>query len=160
MTNFSINHSVKILMFFICLIQFNASAQTSKYSNEFLSIGVGARALAMANCQVAVTNDATAGFWNPAGLMNIQSNLQIDVMHNEYFAGIGKYDYGCVAAPIDKSSVIAFSIIRFGVDNIPNTLQLVDAAGNINYDAITAFSASDYAFIFSYARKTPYNGLT
>jgi hypothetical protein len=114
----------------------------------------------MANCQVAITNDATAGFWNPAGLMNIQSNLQIDVMHNEYFGGIGKYDYGCFAAPIDNSSIVAFSIIRFGVDNIPNTLQLIDAAGNINYDAITSFSASDYAFLFSYARKSPYNGLT
>jgi len=160
MTKFKIYSSVKILMFIVLLIPLSSFGQAPKYSNEFLSIGVGARALAMANCQVAITNDATAGFWNPAGLMNVQGNLQIDVMHNEYFAGIGKYDYGCIAAPVDKSSVIAFSIIRFGVDNIPNTLNLVDAAGNINYDAITSFSASDYAFLFSYARKSPYNGLS
>ena len=160
MTKFSMNNIYKILIILFGLTPLTGLAQTAKYSNEFLSIGVGARALAMGNCQVAITNDATAGFWNPAGLMNVQGNLQVAVMHNEYFAGIGKYDYACIAAPVDKSSVIAFSFIRFGVDNIPNTLQLIDASGNINYDAITSFSASDYAFLFSYARKSPYNGLT
>ncbi len=135
-------------------------AQAPKYSNEFLSIGVGARALGMSNCVVASTGDATSGFWNPAGLTNVQGNLQIAAMHSEYFAGIGKYDYGCVAAPIDKTAVVALSLIRFGVDNIPDTTQLIDANGNVNYDRISSFSAADYAFIFSYARKSRYPGLT
>ncbi len=39
-----------------------------KYSNEFLSIGVGAKAQALGNAVVAQTNDVTAGVWNPAGL--------------------------------------------------------------------------------------------
>jgi hypothetical protein len=46
------------------------------------------------------------------------------------------------------------------VDNIPNTIELIDADGNINYDRITSFSAADYAFIFSYARKLAVPGLT
>ena len=47
------------------------SAQVSapKYANEFLSIGIGARALGMANTQVACSNDVTAAYWNPAGLL-------------------------------------------------------------------------------------------
>lgn len=60
---------------------------------------------------------------------------------------------------IDSGSVAAFSVIRFGVDNIPNTTQLIDANGNINYDNITTFSAADYAFLFSYAKKSKIPGL-
>jgi hypothetical protein len=80
-------------------------------------------------------------------------------MHSEYFAGIAKYDYGAFAKKIDSSSSASFSIIRFGVDDIPNTTELIDAQGNVNYDRITKFSAADYAFIGSYARKLRVEGL-
>ena len=123
-----------------------------KYSNEFLAIGVGARALGMANCQVSAVNDVTSGYWNPAGLLRMKAPMQVGLMHSEYFAGIAKYDFGAFAKKIDSSSVVGFSIIRFGVDNIPNTTELIDAQGNWDYDRITTFSAADYAFIFSYAR--------
>ncbi|HQV76516.1 MAG TPA: hypothetical protein PLE78_13565, partial [Flavobacteriales bacterium] len=92
-----------------------------KYSNEFLAVGVGARALGMGNAFTAVTNDVTSGYWNPAGLLGVKGDLQIGAMHSEYFAGIAKYDYIGVAKPIDSLSTISFSFIRFGIDNIPNT---------------------------------------
>lgn len=126
---------------------------TPKYSNEFLNIGVGARALGMSLSQVASVNDVTSGYWNPAGLSGIKSDLQIAGMHSEYFAGIAKYDYAAIGKAIDSSSAASISFIRFGVDDIPNTTELIDAGGNINYDRITTFSAVDYAFIFSYGRK-------
>jgi hypothetical protein len=122
-------------------------AQAPKYSNEFLAIGVGARALSMSNSNIAVVNDVTSGYWNPAGLAKVPSGLQLSLMHSEYFAGIAKYDYGALAAQIDAKSTAAFSFIRFGVDDIPNTTELIDAEGNIDYDRITTFSAADYAFI-------------
>ena len=71
--------------------------QTAKYSNEFLNIGVGARALAMSRAQVATVDDVTAGYWNPAGLAAIKSDLQVAGQHAEYFAGIAKYDYVALA---------------------------------------------------------------
>lgn len=126
---------------------------TPKYSNEFLNIGVGARALGMSLAQVATVRDVTSGFWNPAGLTGIQSDLQVAGMHSEYFAGIAKYDYAAVGKAIDSVSAASISFIRFGVDDIPNTTELIDAGGNIDYDRITTFSAVDYAFIFSYGRK-------
>lgn len=132
---------------------------TPKYSNEFLAIGVGARALGMSNTYIAAANDVTAGYWNPAGLLGIESDLQVAAMHAEYFAGIAKYDYAAIGKKLDSLSAGAFSIIRFGVDDIPNTTELIDAEGNINYDRITSFTAADYAFIFSYARKTKITGL-
>lgn len=130
-----------------------------KYSNEFLSIGVGARALGMSNAYITSANDVTAGYWNPAGLLGIRNNLQVGLMHSEYFAGIAKYDYGAVATRLDSSSAMGFTLIRFAVDDIPNTTELIDAHGNVDYDRITSFSAADYAFLFSYAKKLKTEGL-
>lgn len=127
-----------------------------KYSNEFLAIGVGARALGMSNVQVALVNDVTSGYWNPAGLVNIKNRYEISLMHSEYFAGIAKYDYGAFATPIDSVSYLAVSMIRFAVDDIPDTRFLYDANGAINYNNIRYFSAADYAFLFTYARKAPF----
>jgi len=138
----------------------SALAQAPKYSNEFLSIGVGARGLAMSKAQVASVNDVTSAYWNPAGLMGIQNDLQVSAQHAEYFAGIAKYDYAGVATKIDSSSALAFSFVRFGVDDIPNTTDLIDQNGQVNYDRITSFSAADYAFLLSYARELGIEGLT
>jgi hypothetical protein len=102
---------------------------------------------------VASTGDVHSGYWNPAGLTQMTGNLQVGLMHAEYFGDIAKYDYGALAYKIDDKSNMAFSVIRFGVDDIPNTTELIDAGGNINYDRISSFSAVDYAFMASYARK-------
>ncbi len=135
-------------------------AQFRKYSNDFLNIGVGAHALSMSSAQVASVDDVTAGYWNPAGLLSITDNMQIGAMHSEYFAGIAKYDYGAFAKPLtDKTKAIGLSIIRFGVDDIPNTLFLKNPDGSINYDNITSFSVADYAFIGSFASTTAIKGL-
>jgi hypothetical protein len=134
--------------------------QARKYSNEFLSIGVGARALAMSNAQVATVGDATAGFWNPSGLVNVKGNIQIAAMHTSYFAGIANFDYGSLAVPVDATSTIGFSIIRFGVDNIPDTTELLEPDGSVNYDKVKPFSIADYAFYFSYSKSSKVAGFS
>ncbi len=131
-----------------------------KYSNEFLAIGVGADALGMGNAFVAQTAGASSSYWNPAGLIGVNKWLEVNFMHAEYFAGIAKYDQLSLAHTINEKSAMAFTAIRFGVDDIPNTTQLIDNNGNINYDNVSSFSAGDYAFIFSYARKLPIDGMT
>ena len=78
-------------------------------------------------------------------------DLQIGAMHSEYFAGIAKYDHIGLAKPIDENSAIGFTFVRFGIDNIPNTIDLIDPSGNIDYDRITSFSSADHAFIVSEA---------
>lgn len=132
---------------------FCAQAQVAKYSNEFLAVGVGARALAMGNANIASANDVTCGYFNPSGLLKIQNKFQLGLMHAEYFAGIAKYDYAALATRIDSNSVASVSMIRFGVDNIPNTLQLVDANGFVDYSKISSLSVTDFAALLSYARK-------
>jgi hypothetical protein len=160
--------SMKPLFSFIILIvvvfygSINAQETTTtapKYSNEFLQIGVGADALGQSNAVVASTEGSSATYWNPAGLALTKKWLEVGGMHSEYFAGIAKYDFISLAHAIDNKSGIGFSMIRFAVDDIPNTTQLIDNGGNVNYDRITLFSAADYAFTLAYARKLKIEGL-
>jgi hypothetical protein len=131
-----------------------ASAQFRKYSNEFLNIGAGARGLAMGSAQVASVHDGTAGYWNPAGLTGVKDYANANLMHAEYFAGIGKYDFVSLAIPVaNNKRTIGITGLRFAVDDIMNTLFLVEPDGSINYNNIQAFSSADYGFIFSFAQK-------
>jgi len=138
----------------------SSTTVTPKYSNEFLSIGIGGDALGLGNSVVAQTDNVNSAYWNPAGLTNVDKWAEIGLMHSEYFAGIAKYDYLGVAHAIDEKSTAAFTAIRFAVDDIPNTTQLIDNNGNIDYDRISTFTAADYGFLFSYARDLKVKGLS
>ncbi len=135
----------------------NYSQAVRKYSNEFMNIGVDAAALGMSNTVVATTSDVNSGYWNPAGLIHLEDH-QVSLMHANYFANIAQYDYLAYASPIDDRSAWGISLIRFGVDDILNTTELIDSQGNIDYNRISLFSTADYGFTFSYARKLPVPG--
>ena len=123
-----------------------------------MNIGVDAAALGMSGAVTATTNDVNSGYWNPAGLVHLQDN-QLALMHSSYFANIANYNYAAFAMPLDDRSAVGISMIRFGVDDILDTTQLIDQQGNINYDRINLFSAIDYGITLSYARKLPISGL-
>jgi hypothetical protein len=145
---------VLLLVSGIAFLSLSGQAQFRKYSNEFLNIGVGARGLAMGSAQVASVSDGTSGYWNPAGLTGVKDHPSINAMHAEYFSGIGKFDYLSLALPVSNNRrTLGLTAIRFGVDDIPNTLYLVEPDGTINYGNISTFSSADYAFIFSLAQK-------
>lgn len=117
-----------------------------------MSIGVDAAALGMSNAVTASTSDVNSGYWNPAGLVFLEDS-QGALMHASYFANIAQYDYAAFAMPIDDRSAWGISLIRFGVDDILNTTQLIDSEGNIDYNRISKFSTADYGATFSYARS-------
>jgi len=148
-----------VFLLFVSMSFLSQGQSAPKYSNEFLSIGVSARSMAMANSSIASVNDVTAAYWNPSALTLIPWDLELGVMHAEYFAGIAGYDYLGGAAKLNESSAFGVSIIRFGVDDIPNTLELIDNEGNIRYDRIKSFSVADWAFLFSYAKVSKIEGL-
>lgn len=131
-------------------LSYAAKAQFRVYSNEFLNIGAGARALGMGGANVASVTGSTAGYWNPARLTTVKDNANVDLMHTEYFSGIGKYDFASVALPVnDNRRTLGFSLMRFGIDDIPNTLYLVQPDGSVNYNNLETFSSADYAMLIS-----------
>lgn len=148
----------KTLFLFFIISTASYSQTVRKYSNEFMNIGVDAAAMGMSSAVVAHTNDVNSGYWNPAGLIGIEDG-QVAAMHASYFANIAQYDYAAYAKPIDDESAWGISMIRFGVDDILNTTQLIDASGNVDYNRISKFSTADYGFTFSYARKLKFSGL-
>ena len=151
----------KVALFLIVLfITQSASSQIfRKFSNEFLNLGVGADAFGMGKAVVASTKGVDAGYWNPAGLVDIKEN-EASLMHAAYFEGIANYDFAGYAIPIDRNSTIAFYAIRFGVDDILNTTELIDNQGNIDFNRISLFSATDYAFNIAYGKRLRKKGLS
>jgi len=131
------------------------NAQAPKFVNEFLNIGVGADAHGMFGSVAATVDDVTAGYWNPAGLTKIENPLQISAMHASWFGGIANYDYFGAAKVINErnKTVGAVSVIRMGIDAIPNTLSLVGPDGSINYDNVTEFSTADFAVLVSLGKE-------
>jgi hypothetical protein len=150
----------KIPLLLFALAMLTARGQSvRKYSNEFMNIGVDAAALGMSNAVTASTADVNSGYWNPAGLLKLEDS-QASLMHASYFANIAQYDYAAFAMPIDGESAFGISLIRFGVDDILNTTQLIDGQGNIDYSRISLFSTADYAATFSYARHLKLEGFS
>ena len=146
----ALKKKIAILLLFISIITHAQSVR--KYSNEFMNIGVDAASLGMSNAVTAFSGDVNSGYWNPAGLLRIEDS-EASLMHASYFANIAQYDYASYAKKIDDRSAWGVSLIRFGVDDILNTTQLIDGEGNIDYNRISLFSTADYGLTFSYARK-------
>lgn len=156
---------MKRFILFIVILSFNSIySQTviGKYGGEFLSIGVGGRASAMGSANVAIVNDVTSGYWNPAGLAKIEFP-QVSLMHEEHFGNLVNYNYGAVAIPYDKDMSFGLSVIRLSVDGIPDTRNaLYDANGDgvldihsdrLDYSKITEFNNTDWAFYLTFAKR-------
>jgi len=146
-----------VAAFSLALLPQQTQAQdVVKYGADFLAGGVGARALGMGGAYVGHANDVTSGYWNVAGLQAL-NYPEAAYMHAERFGGIVSFDYGAFAFPISARSTVGISFFRSGVDNIANTLAAFNPDTGLprpnpeNY--ITYFSAADYAFFVSYARR-------
>lgn len=156
----------RILLSILITVSLTVKAQhIAKYGGEFLALGVGGRALALGGAYVGLARDASAGYWNPAAL-SMLNYPEIQLMHEERFAGLLNYDFGSVAFPVGTDASIGVSVIRLGVDNIADTrLAGVDVNGNpvspdqyenavrLNYDKITYFTAANWAFFLTYALR-------
>lgn len=153
-------------IYFILLLTFCPSLLFSqgsgnKYAGEFLAIGVGGRPLGMGGAFVALVNDVTSGYWNPA-LLSKLDYPQLSLMHDERFGNLINYDYGAIGIPFGKNASLGFSVIRMGIDDILDTRNaLIDVNSNgildpgerLDPDKITRFNTSDYAFYLTYSKR-------
>jgi len=105
----------------------SSSVFADKYAAEFLKVGAGARALGMGGAFVALADDASAVYWNPAGIASIDK-IEVEAMHAEQFGNLINYDFVATAFPISnpgaRKASVGAAIIRLAVDDIPYTKDL------------------------------------
>ncbi len=150
-----------IILFVLIVGSSFAQGTGNKYAGEFLAIGVGGRPLGMGGAFVSLVNDVSAGYWNP-GALSMINYPQFALMHDERFGNLVNYDYGSVAIPWGPNVSFGVSVIRLGVDDVPNTQNaLIDLNNNgyfdngdrLDYGKITLFNAADWAFIATYSKR-------
>lgn len=138
--------NIFIVLVLACgLIQAGEITKKGTTAAQFLKIGVGARAAAMGESYVAEVNDASAIFWNPAGLARVQGN-EVMFVRTDWFVGI-TYDFAGLVAPI--ADIGTFGLFYSGLnvsDMEVRTEQKPEGTGEL-------FSATSLALGLSYARN-------
>lgn len=180
MNTTKISLNVLVIVFILPLTVF--AADEGSHAAEFLSHGVGARALGMGSAFVAIADDATAAYWNPAGLAKVKKH-SFSAMYSDTFStgdgsffgkGLVNYNFVNYVHQIEDIGSLGLSWIRLGIDDIPRTTFIdVDNNGflgdyqDINGNGIKDegepyidrptvaeyFSNTDNALFISYARQ-------
>lgn len=142
----------RLLLPAMLLLAHQGVAQTAKYSNDFLAIGADARTMAMGQAGISQGNQAFSVFYNPGLAADSAATYRANALHAEYFAGAAVYDALAFSLQRPKET-FSIALVRLGIDDIPNTLNLYDPNGNINYNNISTFSAADYALFLGYSKR-------
>ena len=112
------------------------TAHATKYAGEFLKIPVGARAVGMGGAFTAVADDATAPWWNPAGMIYLPYR-EVIPQHAEKFGKLVNHDYLGVVLPLGgpsgKQSALGVGLVRLAVDEIPITPRPGDLRPGIDF---------------------------
>ena len=141
-----------ITHFIVSIITLSVGIQSldAKYTADFLTLGVGARALAMGGAGTALSDNAYAAYWNPAGLGYL-TRYEVSFMHST-LNGQDAYDFVSYVHPLKKRGAIGISWLRVGVDDIPITsLPIVTRpVGPTNRPKVVGtFNSTDNAFLLA-----------
>jgi len=153
-----------------------SASHGQKFAGEFMASGGGARAMGMGGAFIAVANDATAAYWNPAGLaafssfMGRPANWQAVLMRSETFGDLIDYNFFSAVFPIGEGeSGWGLSIVHMGIPDIP-VIPLTDGMIrnsdgddifepwnneqiNFNFADFPLETANDVAAFVSYAQR-------
>ena len=154
-----------IAAFLLSVTSINAQTEFGKYAGEFMAIGIGGRPLGMGGAFTGVADDVTSGYYNPAGLANL-NYPQLALMHSEQFGNLVNYDYASVGIPFQEDLSFGISIMRLAVDGIPDTREaLINGQtgstiydinhifARLDYSKITEFSNQDWAIYLTFAKR-------
>lgn len=111
---------------------------------QFLKIEVGARALGMGGCFGAIANDASALYWNPAGIAQLHHS-EVTFTHTRWIADIATGFVGA-AVPLGGTNTIGIQVKYLTMDEMEQTT--IDQPRGTGL----TFQAQDFAIGVSYAR--------
>ncbi|MGB8657467.1 MAG: PorV/PorQ family protein [Candidatus Zixiibacteriota bacterium] len=147
-----VSKTTKFLVVF-CLLSvvcFSSAWADDNHMLPMLRMGVGARALAMGGAYVAEAHDATAGYWNPAGLADIKC-VSLAAMYSAGMAVDRNYNYfglGWTPSQVTNYGTFGITWLNSGIDDISKY-----DAGNNN---LGTFKDMNNAFIVSWAFKNEF----
>lgn len=145
----------KFLLIFLIILSFatfnmfpqDGSKNVSKAgttAGTFLEIGIGPSS-GMGGAFVSIANDATALYWNSAGIANLTQN-EVSINHINWLASTN-LDFAALIIPLGELGNIGFSFTSLSMgDEKVRTVELPEGTGEY-------FSASDIAVGVSYARN-------
>ncbi|MBN1406858.1 MAG: hypothetical protein JW956_03665 [Calditrichaceae bacterium] len=158
----------KIIIILSFLLVTMTSAQNTRYSAEFLELGVSAKALGMGSANVSLSNDVTSPFWNPAGLAFVPK-LQVASLYADLFNSMQKQSYIGAAMPLFGGTTLSFSWVRLSIEGIDRheydpsldgytALQRIsDPTIALTYEPDGTFGSYDDAYYISFAKHLPLN---
>lgn len=115
----------------------------------FLKLGPSARAAAMGDGFVALADDSSANYYNPAGLTRVKE-MELGFTHMEYLEQIS-YEYLSMAKPITERSTLGFQLIYLNYGKMD--LVKEDASGYLDSTNYGSFSSFDSCVSLSYANR-------
>ncbi|TFB11047.1 PorV/PorQ family protein [Candidatus Marinimicrobia bacterium MT.SAG.4] len=114
-------------------------------SAPFLTVPIGPRAISMGGAFVAVSDDASALYWNPSGITRLDRN-EFVAIHSKWIAGIN-HDFGAIVFQLGSSGTLGLSIISITMDEMEVRTELLpEGTGEF-------FSANDMAIGATYAKN-------
>jgi len=143
-----------IIIILISIIAFEAKAQLLPVlggqragisTAQFLKIGVGGRASALGESFVAIANDASALYWNPAGITQFSDN-QVIFSHNQWVVDIN-HDFIGAVYHLDNTNAFGLALTTLSMKDMPVTTEF-QPFGTGEY-----FGYSDFGLAFTYSRK-------
>ena len=151
-----------------------AVAGAKKFAGEFMALGGGARALGMGGAFAAVADDASALYWNPAGISGFEERQAL-FMHSETFGDMLNYNFAAFVSPTtafgsaEREASFGVAVVHLGVDDILITKDLPFEERNgipgfqggedrllYDVDALPKEGSNDFALFGTFALKTGY----
>ncbi|NOX67510.1 MAG: UPF0164 family protein [Chlorobi bacterium] len=142
-------HLVIVVLFLTMIIFCNYSlaqnvSKTGTTAGNFLEISVGARAIGMGSAFVSLSNDATALFWNAAGISKLKQT-EVILSHTNWIADT-KFDFAGVVLLLGEFGTLGISFTSLSMDDMKvTTIEKPDGTGEF-------FSAGNLAIGISYSR--------
>lgn len=135
------------ILLFVTQEVFGISSDAGKAGANFLKIGVSARADGMGGTFVAIADDISSIYYNPAGLTQIKQKTYA-LMHTEWLEGVN-YEFLAYAEPYKENKTFGMSLSYLGMSK----MKIKD----INNQTLGDFGAQDLALSIAYAKELKEN---